>query len=297
MRSPPERQQAHASVIKELANASSVVGDSAEDKATEQYRQQRVVKAQISEASAKVRLLRLRAERTLNQLLLGEPTDDAAAKVSAWQTELTEVEEQLANWSSASERERRRAGSAVGNEVKPQESAGYITFLNQDRFALAQESLVAVNQLLDQIAQARLAVQLVDQQLLRQEGVFKRWLSYAQLALGQAWDNASGWANVSLFTIGDTPVTALGVLRIALILTVAWWLSYWTRRVLERLGSKGDASNQPAFYTIGRLSHYVLILLGFLIGLSSIGMDFSNFALVRRCAGHRYRFRPSGNRQ
>jgi small-conductance mechanosensitive channel len=33
-------------------------------------------------------------------------------------------------------------------------------------------------------------------------------------------------------------------------------------------------------YTIGRLSHYLIIFVGLMIGLSSVGVDFTNFALV-----------------
>lgn len=92
------------------------------------------------------------------------------------------------------------------------------------------------------------------------------------------------WGGTSLFEIGETPVTTFGLLRVALILFVAIWVSRLFRRLLDRLSSR-KAGTQSAFYTVGRLAHYVIIALALLIGLSSIGLSFSNLALVAGALG------------
>ena len=63
----------------------------------------------------------------------------------------------------------------------------------------------------------------------------------------------------------------------------------------HHLGAKGEIVAESAFgelihaspavadnavYTVGRLSHYLIIFVGLMIGLSSVGVDFTNFALV-----------------
>ena len=277
-----ERQNAQAKIISEKAKASSIEDDTLESRATAQYRQQRVIRAEIAEAQLHITLIELNAKYRLSQLLISPERVSTAinSEISTWASELQEISANLSIWTNASERERRRASSATSTDGEQLDLPGYLNSLNQNRVAFAQESLVAIRDARDKVSQAQLAIELIDQLLLRQQGLIKRWMSYIWLGLIRASDNAATWANISLFTIGDTPVTALGLLRIAVILTLAWSLSYWIRRMLERLGSRSDPSNLAAFYTIGRLSHYLIILFGFLIGLTSIGMDFSNFALV-----------------
>ncbi|MFO1350751.1 MAG: mechanosensitive ion channel [Gammaproteobacteria bacterium] len=280
-------ERAHEHTLKEQTGALSVVGNSEEDKATAPYRQQRVIRAAVQEAISRVDLIAMQSELQLTGLKLNIPGTNfqaLRADVTAWNTELAELQKQIDSWTVDSERERSRTGSAAAAagveqqaDVKPPLA---VTLINQDRFKLAQETLVAIQRLRDEITRADLVIQLTENQLLAKEGRLQDWLARAEQLFQQAWKTAAGWINISLFKIGETPVTTVGLLRIALILTIAWWISHWLRRALQRLGERGDGSNLPALYTIGRLSHYLLIILGFLVGLSSIGMDFTNFALV-----------------
>ncbi|PSW05535.1 potassium transporter KefA [Photobacterium lipolyticum] len=91
--------------------------------------------------------------------------------------------------------------------------------------------------------------------------------------------SASGFLTGSLFKIGDTPVTILGLLRVVLIVTIALFFSSLLRRMLAKIAERNE-DESSALYTIGRLGHYVILLVGMMIALSSIGLDFSNLALV-----------------
>lgn len=278
-----ELERAHGRLIREQTGATRVVGNTPADRATALYRQQRVVKAAIEEASVRVRLLRARIEDALTRLLLGRLPDTSELRQQqvAWGGELDEIERLLQIWEADSERERERTGQVINIETDDGTgSAQFLALINQDRFNLAQETLVAAQRLRIDIGQGRMLLQMVDAQLLRIEGRLSDWLAWLKQQFRALKQEAGSWINASLFTIGDTPVTALGLLRVVLILGIAWLMSYWLRRMFHRLGQRGDGSNQPAFYTIGRLTHYLLILLGVFVGLSSIGMDFTNFALV-----------------
>ena len=273
-------------VITEQANASAVSGDNPQEvQATEQYRQQRVIKAQVEEAHAAVRVLTLQAEHDLANLLIDKVIDNSEilrTELNQSREKLATLQQKIQTWMRASEWERQRAGSVPGGSLSlnDPETSAYITFLNQDRFVLAQETLVALQGLQGQMHQAELVLALINEQLQQREGRIRDWLARSQQFFVNLWMNAASWVNVSLFTIGDTPVTALGILRIVLILTIAWWISHWLRRALNQIGTRSDSSNSAALYTVGRLSHYLIIIIGFLVGLSSIGMDFTNFALV-----------------
>lgn len=276
--------------IKEQAQALAIVADTPEDRAAARYREQRVLRAAVLEAIAEVRLIKLRAQRDLTDVLL-EREDVASAvlrgHLSTWQKRLGELRVKLTDWIADSERERGRTGDALaGGAVDgTQPAAGaplpvFIQLINQDRFNLAQETLVATRRLQAEIDQADLLLRMVEEQLLVTQGRLADIWARIKQALAYVWAFLTGIVSASLFKVGETPVTALGLLRIVVIVTAAWWISYWLRKGLIQLGERGEGVNMPAFYTIARLSHYVIIVIGFIVGLSSVGVDFTNFALV-----------------
>lgn len=279
-----ELQQARTRNVKAHTAASKITGNEPGDKATGQFRQQRAINAEVEEASAKVLLNKLLAEYALVNLLLDTDIDipELRENLLEWETELKLLRKQAQVWQESSERERERTSTAMtaGQALPQQETTQFVGLINQNRFNLAQETLVDIRRLHDDISEVEMVMQLVDEQLLIKEGRLRDWLAWLQQSGQQLWQSVAAYISQSLFKIGETPVTALGLLRIVMILTIAWLLSYWLRRALNKLGARGDGSNLPAYYTVGRLSHYLLVIIGFLVGLSSIGMDFTNFALV-----------------
>ncbi|NNF67004.1 MAG: mechanosensitive ion channel [Gammaproteobacteria bacterium] len=127
-------------------------------------------------------------------------------------------------------------------------------------------------------------VRLLRQRIARKQGAVVGGLTAAWLWLSNGWANTRELGDASLFKLGDTPVTAFGLLRVALILFVAIWVSRLFRHALNRVGSR-KAGTQSAFYTVGRLAHYVIIAVAILIGLSSIGLSFANLAIVAGALG------------
>ena len=109
--------------------------------------------------------------------------------------------------------------------------------------------------------------------------------------IGTAGSTVSGWhvlwdwLNLGLFSVGDTPVTTLDLVRVLLILTAAWWVSKLARRALERVAKLRPNLNRASIYTLNRLLHYIVMTAGFLIGLTSIGIDLSKFALFASALG------------
>ena len=99
------------------------------------------------------------------------------------------------------------------------------------------------------------------------------------------WQAAWGWLGVTLFEVGDTPVTTLGIIRLILIVTIAWWISKFARRGLDRVSTMRPNLNRASVYTLNRLLHYTILTVGFLVGLSSIGIDLSKFALFASALG------------
>jgi small-conductance mechanosensitive channel len=93
------------------------------------------------------------------------------------------------------------------------------------------------------------------------------------------------WFSASLFEVGNAPVTPVGLFRVALIIAVALLISRMVRRGLDRMRSRREGVSQAALYTLSRMLHYLLLILGTVIALSSIGIDFTKFALFATALG------------
>jgi len=281
--------QAQERVTEEQTTALNVAADRVK-RMNLPYQQQRVVNAKARAAMAMVRLIRLQAERQLAALLMGTPAMDTRAlreQLADWDTGLADLRQEVTVWISASQQERDRAAEAMATGATVSGGAvPLFSMLYGDRLALAQQTMATLQTLNDSIAQVEVLLQVVDKELARQLGELRDWLAWGEFVLQQLWERTIGWASQSLFKIGDTPVTVLGLLRVGFILVIAWLISHWFRRVLARFG-KGhkEVVTQSALFTIGRLFHYGIITLGFIIGLASIGIDFTNFALVAGAIG------------
>jgi len=98
-------------------------------------------------------------------------------------------------------------------------------------------------------------------------------------------DRVGSWFTAPLFGIGQTQVTMLGLLRVVLIFVLALWISKAIRHGLDRMASRREGINRASLYALSRILHYVILTLGLIIGMSSIGFDFTNFALLAGALG------------
>jgi potassium efflux system protein len=57
-------------------------------------------------------------------------------------------------------------------------------------------------------------------------------------------------------------------------------LSRGIRHTIRRVGHGESSGTQASLYTVGRLTHYVIIIFAVFIALSSVGIEFGNLALV-----------------
>ncbi len=100
------------------------------------------------------------------------------------------------------------------------------------------------------------------------------------LIFGNSWDRLIHLADYHLFSIGDTTVTPAGLFKMLMILGLAIGVSSLIRYLLARGIRKKRTAQSPAFYTLGRILHYIIIMAGSFAALGSIGIDFTSFALI-----------------
>ena len=99
------------------------------------------------------------------------------------------------------------------------------------------------------------------------------------------WETLTGWLSRPLFEVGDVAVTATGLIRVVVIIVAAWWLSKLVQLSMSRIASRRPNFSRASLYALNRILHYSLITLGFVIAISSIGIDMGKFALFASALG------------
>ncbi|WP_407353878.1 mechanosensitive ion channel family protein [Luteimonas sp. R10] len=100
-----------------------------------------------------------------------------------------------------------------------------------------------------------------------------------------------GWAGLQplleqpLVAISGLRLTLGGLLFALLALLAAWLLSALLRRAIGRWGERHEGVNAAALYTVSRLVHYVLLVVGFLVALDLAGIPVTKFAIFAGAIG------------
>lgn len=146
--------------------------------------------------------------------------------------------------------------------------------------SVARDTLVLIEQIRDTSDDLALVQDILTRDTIAsQSGLSKAW-ARLELFAKRAWTWVSAVVDYDLFSIGDSPVTPGGIFKMLMILVFAWGISWFIRHMLDRVSGRQQFAQSPVLYTTGRMLHYLIILIGVFAALSSVGMDFTNFALI-----------------
>lgn len=95
----------------------------------------------------------------------------------------------------------------------------------------------------------------------------------------------NAWMDTRLLTVSGIDVTVGSLLAALLVLAVFLAASFIVRRVLRRYALSHDDINQSAIYTVERLTHYVLLIVGVLLALNATGIPITRFAVLAGAIG------------
>ena len=98
------------------------------------------------------------------------------------------------------------------------------------------------------------------------------------------FDTAWRWFQTPLFSIGSTPVNAMRVLGLVLLVFGAWWLTGRIEAGIRRL-ARHRASSAGSIYAWARVTRYAIWVVATLVGLNYLGIDLASFALIGGAVG------------
>ena len=259
--------------------------DTPKSRATSRYAILETIKGKINAAISEqvaYRKILVHALVTLFNEPAKSDINNARQKLADYEQNTGNIPQQKENWKRVNSRARKSVDELLLGTGKPEAS---LVAIQKKTLSLTGN----IDQLLVKLDQEKATTEYVAELLQSRQHELEGWMkgSLKDIAemLEKSWSVTSYALGATLFEINQTPVTTVGILRILLILTIAWWLSKGVRRGLQRIGEKRQNINQSSLYTLGRILHYLVIGIGIMIGLSSIGIDFTKFALFASALG------------
>ncbi len=251
--------------------------DTDQGRSEHQLQQQKVVDAEVTLALSEVTLSQMQARRWWTEMQLATSPDMQLLEEQAlnWKGLTRRLDERVTIW----KQETKEEVVAVQTITRDDLSSGSRQFLDQ-RMGTAQGTLKDISELEDKIADLELVSEIVDDTVAEYSGALSSWFTGMTRGVKTLTAKLMGLGEVSLFTIGETPVTGGGILWVLIILLVAFLLSRGIRHAISRVSRSESDGTQASLYTVGRLTHYVIVFVALLIALTSIGLDFSSLALV-----------------
>ena len=218
-------------------------------------------------------------------ILLGsdepENIESFSDRLKVWEEEREELKDQLKVWHTSSTREYDRAfeGYLETGDVDAPEPK-QLARRHQLRMQTAQETLALLQQLDERLDEVTYLSSVLDEEILTRWSQLGQWGVAVGDVAEDFWSVTGSWLITSLFKIGGTPVTLLGMFRSLIIILIGWWLSRFVQSTLQRMGDQQKRIAGSTFYTLARLAHYAILGMALVIALASLGLDFSNLALV-----------------
>ena len=260
----------------ELA-ASSLDLDALDGRSQQRLLQQKLIDAEVAVALAELEQAKSQARRWWTELQFDTAPDmaDLQDQALSWSKLIRTVPLNLPEW--------QQDGQDELLAVQTMDRSG----LNRASRRLMEERLAAVQGTLAHIGEVEAAAEdlellasTVDSAVAESSGALSSWFQGASRQMQAAYQRVKGLADVTLFSVGETPVTGRDILRVLIILIVAYLLSRSIRYAIKRVSARDTTGNEASLYTLSRLTHYAIIIIAVLVALSSIGLDFSNLALV-----------------
>ena len=276
---------------KEISNAGAFTFGQMTDKAKmeAQNRQQELIQASIRESIAYNHFLFKQIQINLVTLLTASQEvnlSELGQSIKNWQNWTDQLVQRSKDWERHIQRELQRpdgvASLVTGDGISETKA---ITQLKQQLSKLIQSNLTSVQHLTTEIEDNKALLDLLSKQYVSTKGYFAKGLSDTIDFLYDTVISSFDMMNKVLFFVGTTPVTLMSFLRCILIMIASFWFSRFVLKALTDIAKARNDIKKSVIYRINRLVHYLILMLGAILALSSIGFDLSSLALIAGALG------------
>jgi small-conductance mechanosensitive channel len=243
---------------------------------------QKVVTTEISEKHAEIDLAILKTFKSLVSLSeQGKSIEelDPVEQLQINKSIIKDVNEHSKKWNGSITAER--------DSIQDLLSSGYVTEDNKEARRLVDQRINSVKDSVQDIAKLEQASfdlntlsTLLEKRLVETEGWTFRLKTTGMLLFEKTGGKIWALLHSKLFELGESPVTSWDIIQAILILFITFFLARLVQKSITRLNMTGDGKFPPAIYTLSRVIFYLIIVLGFFIAFSSIGVNFTNLAIV-----------------
>lgn len=207
-------------------------------------------------------------------------------RVKNWNDQLERVQTHISNWEHTINDEQARIGTEVAQALQTPELA--LTEMND----MVAETHFNLDQIISNIQRlkilqdnASLLNRQIDSVLIKEKTWTDTWWLRTERFIQDSIDTFHSWTKSTLFRINETPVTLLNLIQAVLIIIFTMVISgLISRKILQKQYISKNLS-PPTKYILSRSIHYFFVIVGFLIALSFIGIDFSNFIIIAGALG------------
>ena len=265
------------------AYAIGVRGSGQQERAVKHLMAQKSLQSSVEEALAWTNLAFHRLKYNLIMHVNNRFKVDSSEmrdKLSLWKEHLDKVLLQQEDWEKLTLQEQDRVRKDQGIQIA--DNAGgeaNLMRVHENRLRMASETLALIQRLGEDIASVQWLIHQLEHSLRANSNFLERWWGDLSDYFSAIWQGLLRKLNISLFKIMEIPITLLTLLRIALILAISFFVSFILRFVISHFGKRKDISESTS-YNLGRLAHYLVLLIGAIVVLCSIGLDFSNVMIL-----------------
>lgn len=211
---------------------------------------------------------------------------DLDKNAEEWNNDINQLNQKVKDWEISINRDIQRAQEwlSINVDVSNEESKT-IQNLQEQILQMAEQSLVLINQLKNEIQDSEFLLSLVNKAIAAHKGGYKHLLSSIWDSVTEIYNNVSSWVTQPWFQVGKTVINAWSIIKFILVILISIWIARTVRALIHRFAMKRQGVRLSLIYRVNRLFQYFIIVIGVIIAMTVIGFNFSNFVLIAGALG------------
>jgi len=201
--------------------------------------------------------------------------------LGSWRNKLSMILVQTKEWKITALKEQDRIRQDYTALIALNERADQKQLrVNQSQRQEVLNVLTTLELLEEEIANTEWMITLLDDNFYQNSSFIVNWWIALMSLLTHIWETSIDLLNFSLFKVSGIPITLMGIFKILSICGSSYWLSLLTRKYMISFGKNNGGISDSTLFSLGELARYFILACGFVVGLISLGLDFSSLIFV-----------------